>query len=148
MSYAMEKVCVITFFIVCSLTFLIEGADEDTDRNKDIEQYVEECICESGADPSDAYAWLRNRTYSKSPCFRCFLFCVGIKIGVWRTDGTVDLDGASEHFGSSISREQVAACEALQENNLDFCDKNYQVSTCFDKVIEENALNPKKPIAE
>ncbi|KAB0792799.1 hypothetical protein PPYR_14758 [Photinus pyralis] len=94
-----------------------------------------ECICASNANPDESYSWFRNRTFFKSSCFKCLLRCVTTKMGHFKTDGTVDIDGTVAQYRGVLTKDQVTKCVTPQQNNLDLCDKAYQILLCNEKTI-------------
>ncbi|XP_031357325.1 uncharacterized protein LOC116181183 [Photinus pyralis] len=138
----MTKICVIVFFVTVLLVLETQTADSGiTTRNKNVEPFMSECICASGANPDEAYSWFTRRTFFPSSCFKCFLKCMARKMGLLKPDGSFDLDAVSRVFGSTISREKIAPCITAQDANLDLCDKGYQIPHCIYQIINANATN-------
>ncbi|KAB0792648.1 hypothetical protein PPYR_14607 [Photinus pyralis] len=140
----MAKISAIAFFVAVLLVLEVETQTTDDSiatRNKKVESFMSECICASGADPEEVYSWFARRTFFPSSCFKCFLKCIGRKMGFMKPDGSSDLDAVSEQFGSIISGEEIALCIKAHSGNLDLCEKAYQVPLCIYQIINANATN-------
>ncbi|KAF5269979.1 hypothetical protein FQR65_LT05778 [Abscondita terminalis] len=122
--FKMKLLIIVLFFVRFVLTQDVVG----------FSQYMSKCICATDVNQAYAYDWLNNYKLVNDPCFKCFLNCMAISVGIIDSQGNYYEDVLFKIL-PNLNKTAVDLCGDLSANERDPCQKNFEITRCIQASI-------------
>ncbi|KAF5271046.1 hypothetical protein FQR65_LT00465 [Abscondita terminalis] len=82
--------------------------------------HMSKCMCATGVDSSQATNWINKNQFSNDPCFKCFLNCLALSIGI--------LDSQGNYYRDKL----IETVPELNQTAVDYCvSQSEEISRCI-----------------
>ncbi|KAK4873518.1 hypothetical protein RN001_015547 [Aquatica leii] len=119
-------------FVLLTLLLSSLVACQVHDHNVLYGPYLSQCICATAVKVQFAYDWFKYDKFVDDACFKCFLKCVTVGVGIYGTDGTLRRNVMIKLLGIPV--ELLDNCTTRFDKETDTCVKIYKFGLCIHKL--------------
>ncbi|KAF5307625.1 hypothetical protein FQR65_LT06781 [Abscondita terminalis] len=117
-------------------------------REKVMSPYLNECMCAIDVNEVLVQRWFLYAEFPNDPCFKCFLKCVGTKVGFIDENGIFSVETVIRTYHAPP--ELVKKCSEDYKDILDTCEAAYKLAYCvvygdteaYFRELREKVMSP------